>query len=95
MKVKDILSKPTLDVPALAKKHDPSRNVVEQQSSENATYRPLKNDGALFKCGECGDRDTYDTMFYISLPNGHKGVYHKKCLDQDWISQAEFINSPI
>lgn len=95
MKVKDILNNPTPGVSALAKNHDRSCDVIEQQLSENATYRPLKNDGALFKCGECGDRDTYDTMFYISLPNGHKGVYHKKCLDQDWISQAEFINDPI
>ena len=31
MKVKDILSKPTLDVPALAKKHGRSQADIEQQ----------------------------------------------------------------
>lgn len=64
-------------------------------SENKAAYRPLKNDGALFRCLECDKQGTHSEMWFITIPNGHRGVYHKDCLESDWIALAEFVNQPI
>ena len=63
--------------------------------SKEATYRPLSDDGALFKCVECGEQSRAGEMWFVALPNGHKGVYHKGCVDEDWLQRATFVKEPM
>lgn len=56
-----------------------------------ATYQPLKDDGAKFQCKECGGRDRAEAMWFVKTPDGFKGVYHKDCLDSDWLELATFV----
>ena len=59
-------------------------------------YRPVKNDGATFKCCECGEQGEYHSMWHVTTPDGmFSGVYHKECVDPDWIEKAQFNPEPI
>lgn len=64
-------------------------------SDSKPTYQPLKNDGALYRCKDCNQQGTHSEMWYVTTPNGYKGVFHKECIDPDWIATAEFVNHPI
>ncbi len=59
------------------------------------TYRPLQNDGAPYKCPDCGERKHASLFWYITTPNGHKGIICKDCVDSDWIAQAEYVKQAI
>lgn len=60
-----------------------------------ATYQPLKDDGAPFRCLACGDRSHASTMWFVRTPLGHlDGVYHKECLDANWLDLARFVDAP-
>ena len=54
-------------------------------------YWELADDGAPFKCAECGQySDPFAAdMIYALPPNGKGCVMHKACADSWWIDQAK------
>jgi hypothetical protein len=61
-----------------------------------ASYRPVKNDGALYKCTDCGEHKPYFDVWYTSTPDGTKSVCCKECIDPYWIKHfAVFDPTPI
>ena len=63
--------------------------------TKTRTYQPVKDDGAKFKCLDCGLRGPAKDMWFIRTPSGEwDGVYHKDCVDRDWMSGATFIPDP-
>lgn len=48
-------------------------------------YRPLKNDGATYKCSDCEQRKEYNQMWYVETPSGLRYVTCKDCVDDYWI----------
>lgn len=60
-----------------------------------STYQPLKDDGAPFKCADCGQKSHASLMWFVRLDDGAAYVFHKNCLDEDWFEFAKFIDEPI
>ena len=59
------------------------------------SYKPVKDDGANWYCSECGEYGKAKDVWFISCPNGSKGIYHKNCIDTDWLKIATFINEAV
>lgn len=60
-----------------------------------ATYQPVRDDGAPYKCPDCGERKPAREFWYYRTPNGAAGLSCKECIDPDWLAQAEFNPKPI
>ncbi len=61
-----------------------------------ATYQPLKNDGALFTCTECGEKKLFNQCWFVQTPNNWRGIICKDCIDEQWKTEfADFISDPI
>jgi hypothetical protein len=60
-------------------------------------YRPLKNDGAPFKCSECKEYKLFSELWFVITPRGDRYVCCKNtCIDDYWIKHhAIFDPTPI
>ena len=52
-------------------------------------YWRVANDGADFRCEECGEYGTASSMYYCLTPNGKTSMLHKTCVDEDWLKNAK------
>jgi hypothetical protein len=74
-----------------AKKHAPVQlkfNAIKDSNPTFPAYAKLRDDGAMFRCMECGERAPAASVLYILTPNGARGVYHIDCLDDEWLAAA-------
>jgi hypothetical protein len=62
---------------------------------QEATYRPVRSDGAKWNCTDCKTDYSASEVWYVTLPNGWKGIICKSCIDPDWVKDAKYIQKGI
>ena len=58
-------------------------------------YCEVADDGAPFRCHDCQQQGHAKDMFFTLTPNGTHAMYHKSCLEQDWLDRAKKIPGAI
>lgn len=51
-------------------------------------YWEVADDGAPFRCSDCGEVGNAADMLYALTPNGKTSMQHKACTDDWWLSKA-------
>lgn len=64
-------------------------------SATKPVYRPVKDDGATFKCVDCDQQKRASEVWHYLLPNGNGGIACKECIDPEWLERAVFDPKPI
>jgi hypothetical protein len=57
-------------------------------------YRPVKDDGAKWRCKECDQLQPASKVWHYQLPNGNSGILCRDCIDPQWLKNAEFNPHP-
>jgi len=58
-------------------------------------YAAIHDDGAPLRCRECIELGHSSTMWYVVTPDGQKRVFHKDCVDSDWLKKATKVEGQV
>lgn len=65
----------------------------EQFLADAPCYWRIRNDGARWRCGDCGNLFDSDTVKGTLTPNGSFKIICRFCIDLDWLQKAKYMGA--
>jgi len=53
-------------------------------------YYKVKDDGADWKCDECGEDFSAKEVLACDTPSGTKTILCKECIEPEWLENAQY-----
>ena len=69
--------------------------VIDEVCNQAPAYAEVADDGALWRCKECGEQGKAGDMVFFATPNGMTGINHLGCMDDDWIKNATKVKGKV